>query len=1354
MRYDRIARPIFALLILLSLILSGVGSIGHKEANDEEKDGPSARESILAGPPSRDLEDGKTVFQMDGGDPDWVLLRNGVIQREEGLMKLDDRRIGGGSIFAASPESTYNMATSRMVQEYLGRIYAGYVVSSSGGGGNVKFYLISSGDSGRSWDGPVMVAEKSGVTTGSIDLLIQGDKVFYVMTTRGASAGQKEISVKVTSYLNWMNISSVPSHIVESGLGTHQTALVNFNQRVFLFWKRGDFSRPQYQVHYDGSWSTTHEIAINTKWFCPVFSDFNGLDTLYLLHVGGTANNDVYVTNTTDFGDTWSATVRLFSGSGELEYISAARGPGAIHLATSYETLLQIDHATYNGRGVTGPSKIAYFSANVQDNDPKEVCISADDRDVAVMYEDVGGKVMMVTKREGGYIPEISSFGFGSAHSPTMDAGRNAVCFMNGTLLEVRVLSRATRGAVYSQPLSNIGLSSWNDIGFTTGGLGHSSNITFKVLDYDTGDALFPQSGTVRINDLPPGEIEGRYHNNAMDLSGAWTEGGGLAETIVLMLFFERNERFDPWLMSMSVNYTVSYPYTEDFSQDFHFHSSMNVDITPIGAELIEGADSGWITMGPVRFEDEIPSHLSVHCSFLGNGNKIKAEVLDRNQDQVSNFGDAESSEVTETEKEVFVKWGRNNFGDIPTGLSMVFVRLHLIKDSPAAPAVKWFKLGPTEPPALVGDEADRMMIRRGQSASLYIEAADREEPLGDLNIAVECRAPDSNIWSDTMVSDPLWNGNNWTVLFMTDMSSRIGTYDFRAMVRDNEGGSSDWVELSSRITVLNNIPAPPMITIRPATARVGDDIEVSLLSAGSDRETASGELTYTLELYREEELHDTLSNLTSLEIVLEDLPLVKHETWTIEARTWDGVETGPWTTVTFGVENTEPSTTSSLPGIIHMEEDEGWSSGSIDTWFSDADGDELVISFMGPPELGISHSGDLLELSTPEDRFGPSFLWVFATDGEAEVEINISIDVAPVNDPPEWNPVDSVSVMQDEWLSVSLGAHDSRDGEDVLVSSDIREVIPGLLEGVNFIQYPNGDLELLASNAMVGIFNITYHMVDGDHDLTGYLEIEVVNVNDGPSLLSAGTSGGKRVFEFDELITFTAEADDPDLGWGDELSYEWSSDISGAIGTGDTISSVIDVGDHIITLRVTDNEGASNSTSFSITVLDDELDGGSVMRTSTLYMIAGGAAFGLGLLIAVIIIIVGFVTGKKKKKEAEEEKKEVPKEPEDRTPKLGPGGPENLKMGETAPERRQLPPAETPSESIQNDTRKEAEPAASSQHQTQTATPPRSGQSVPVPQSHATTTPSVMTQNPAGPSAPASPPQPQQIPNTEVKNE
>jgi chitinase len=76
------------------------------------------------------------------------------------------------------------------------------------------------------------------------------------------------------------------------------------------------------------------------------------------------------------------------------------------------------------------------------------------------------------------------------------------------------------------------------------------------------------------------------------------------------------------------------------------------------------------------------------------------------------------------------------------------------------------------------------------------------------------------------------------------------------------------------------------------------------------------------------------------------------------------------------------------------------------------------------------------------------------------------------------------------------------------------------------------------------------------------------------------------RDFNFGQTVTFIGSGTDQEDGTLTGASLVWTSNISGQIGTGTTFSiSTLPVGNHFVTLTVTDSQGATASYSRTVRI-------------------------------------------------------------------------------------------------------------------------------------------------------------------------
>jgi hypothetical protein len=193
-------------------------------------------------------------------------------------------------------------------------------------------------------------------------------------------------------------------------------------------------------------------------------------------------------------------------------------------------------------------------------------------------------------------------------------------------------------------------------------------------------------------------------------------------------------------------------------------------------------------------------------------------------------------------------------------------------------------------------------------------------------------------------------------------------------------------------------------------------------------------------------------------------------------------------------------------------------------------------------------------------------------------------------------------------------------------------------------MELPNGSFRLFATNEMVGEYNITVTTTDGEAVVNTTFTIEVIDVNDRPLKPVIEIEEGRRAFDEGESILLKALADDPDIPWGDTLTYLWTSSISGDLGSSQTVQVQLEPGVHIITLEIFDSGSLTNSTNVTVEVYPQIQKLNEVMETTTLLILIAVIFFIAGLLISLLL----FLLVKKKRRDIEKEEEKEEKEEED----------------------------------------------------------------------------------------------------------
>ncbi len=297
------------------------------------------------------------------------------------------------------------------------------------------------------------------------------------------------------------------------------------------------------------------------------------------------------------------------------------------------------------------------------------------------------------------------------------------------------------------------------------------------------------------------------------------------------------------------------------------------------------------------------------------------------------------------------------------------------------------------------------------------------------------------------------------------------------------------------------------------------------------------------------------------------------------------------------------PSLTKNIPNTYYIHEDLGDGNDLIDLeeYFWDEKDDD-ALNF----EINYEENNTLLEaqvdgryvdfIQNQENWFGASSFQVKATDSDLlECLSNIFyVTVIPTNDPPIIEDINGKAIINDqiefiltqnEYFNATMNVLEV-DGEQLSFTTNIS------MPNFNFGR-SNGSIVFLPSNDDVGIIytNITVTDENLTKDIVNITFI-VNNVNDRPEVPVIVSPLDGDEFKTTDIIKFNSKCDDKDLyiaGVFEELKISWWSDIGGKIGDGPLLAGIfLTEGQHQITLRVTDQEGLSNTASISINIVKD----------------------------------------------------------------------------------------------------------------------------------------------------------------------
>lgn len=233
-----------------------------------------------------------------------------------------------------------------------------------------------------------------------------------------------------------------------------------------------------------------------------------------------------------------------------------------------------------------------------------------------------------------------------------------------------------------------------------------------------------------------------------------------------------------------------------------------------------------------------------------------------------------------------------------------------------------------------------------------------------------------------------------------------------------------------------------------------------------------------------------------------------------------------------------------------------------------------------------------------------------------AEDYENVIMTVSNVNDPPTLSPITSQVLTEDVYFSLTILAEDVDSGEFLIFSDNTSLFDINPLTGV---------IAFTPVNADAGSYTVNISVADSEGGLDFQSILFVVNnENDVPSL--------GPLWDFVSIIdeTFTYDVEYSDEDHGDDITFSDDTelfDIDAESGEISFTPGKEDAGTHHVTITVTDDEGESDSTTVTFTILektgDKEPDDNSVWIL-------------LAIVIGLIALVVGLLLGKGWKKKPE----------------------------------------------------------------------------------------------------------------------
>jgi hypothetical protein len=230
--------------------------------------------------------------------------------------------------------------------------------------------------------------------------------------------------------------------------------------------------------------------------------------------------------------------------------------------------------------------------------------------------------------------------------------------------------------------------------------------------------------------------------------------------------------------------------------------------------------------------------------------------------------------------------------------------------------------------------------------------------------------------------------------------------------------------------------------------------------------------------------------------------------------------------------------------------------------------------------------SNNTIEITFHPNQFGQVKLIIKASNENGSVNHELLISVLSVNDPPiietignkTINNTDIIefSIELGNWFNTTVSASDI-DSES-LVYYDNTSLFN--------IDEVNGTISFKPNNNEVGVYIIQIKVSDlngSNSESWIILKLIVKNINNPPIAQIISPKNESEFFD-NETITLNGYGTDPDLKFGDYLTYTWYSNVKGYLGNGKKLSlENLSLGWQNITLKITDSEGLFHTTKTSI---------------------------------------------------------------------------------------------------------------------------------------------------------------------------
>jgi len=141
--------------------------------------------------------------------------------------------------------------------------------------------------------------------------------------------------------------------------------------------------------------------------------------------------------------------------------------------------------------------------------------------------------------------------------------------------------------------------------------------------------------------------------------------------------------------------------------------------------------------------------------------------------------------------------------------------------------------------PVVQAVEFSNETVPRGESVTITIKGGDLEDPPSGLVCDLHMQAPSAS-W--VRMDAVMLEDDHWEATFSPGQYAKLGSYGFRANLKDSTGQVSDWLFMNASVEVVNSLPTVTTLTYsKTSVLRTGN---ITLKVEGSDFEDKSSNLS------------------------------------------------------------------------------------------------------------------------------------------------------------------------------------------------------------------------------------------------------------------------------------------------------------------------------------------------------------------------------------------------------------------------------------------------------------------------------------------------------------------------------